>query len=135
MSHADSFIIKISISYMHRLTASIVYVSNPFQYTNVLIYERVCVSSPLYYLDFFERSYPNVPLNWYKYQFCLKYVDVIQVTNLDVRQWNRLLDAVVKILKYKKITIYYAIYIKVFFDGTVSYLTVSTDDFLNTTNN
>ena len=37
--------------------------------------------------------------------------------------------------KYKKITIYHAIYIKVFSDGTVSYLTVSTDDVLNTTNN
>ena len=51
------------------------------------------------------------------------------------RQWNRLLDSVVTILKYKKITIDHAIYIKVFADGTVSYLTVSTDDVLNTTNN
>ena len=40
----------------------------------------------------------------------------------------------VKINKYKKSTIYYVIYIKVFSDGTVSYFTVSTDDFLNTTN-
>ena len=48
---------------------------------------------------------------------------------------NRLLDAVVTINKYKKSTIYHDIYIKVFSDVTVSYLTVSTDDFLNTTNN
>ena len=34
-----------------------------------------------------------------------------------------------------KITIDHTIYINVFSYGTVSYLTVSTDDFLNTTNN
>ena len=38
-------------------------------------------------------------------------------------------------IKYNKRTIDHAIYIKLFTDGTVPYLTVSTDDFLNTTNN
>ena len=66
---------------------------------------------------------------------CPQCMNVIQVTNPDGRQWNILLDAVVTILKYKKITIDHAIYIKVFSGGTVSYLTVSTDDVLNTTNN
>ena len=51
------------------------------------------------------------------------------------RQWNRLLDAVVTILKYRKSTIDHAIFIKVFDDSTVSYLTVSTDYVINTTNN
>ena len=51
------------------------------------------------------------------------------------RQCNRLLDAVVTIIKYNKSTIYHDIYIKVLSDGTVSYLTVSTDDFMTTTNN
>ena len=51
------------------------------------------------------------------------------------RKWNRLLDVVVTIIKYNKTTINHAIYIKIFSDGTVSYLTVYTDDFLNTTNN
>ena len=50
-------------------------------------------------------------------------------------QWNRLLDSVVTIIKYKKITMHHDIYIKVFFDGTVSYPTVSTGDILNTTSN
>ena len=59
----------------------------------------------------------------------------IQGTNPAGRQWNRLLDSVVTIIKYKKITIDHAIYIKVFADGTVSCLTVSTDGFLNTNNN
>ena len=59
----------------------------------------------------------------------------IQGTNPDGRQWKILLDAVVTILKYKKITIDHAIYIKFFTDGTVSYLAVSTDYVLNTTNN
>ena len=40
-----------------------------------------------------------------------------------------------KILKYKEIAIYYSIYIKVFFDGKFSYITVSTDDVLKTNNN
>ena len=38
-------------------------------------------------------------------------------------------------MKYKKITIYHTIYTKFFYDGTVYYLTVSTDHVLNTTNN
>ena len=59
----------------------------------------------------------------------------IQGTNQAGRKWNRLLDAVVTILKYKKITIDYAIYIKVLYDVTVSYITVSTDYVINTTNN
>ena len=50
------------------------------------------------------------------------------------RKCNILLGAVVTILKYKKITIYHAIYIKVLSGVTVSLLIVSTDDFLNTTN-
>ena len=50
-------------------------------------------------------------------------------------KWNRLIDAVVFILKYKIIIIYHAICIKVFSGGTVPYITVSTDYFLNTTNN
>ena len=51
------------------------------------------------------------------------------------KQWNRLLDAEVTIFKYNKTTIDNSIYITVLSDGKVSYLTVSTDDFLNTTNN
>ena len=43
------------------------------------------------------------------------------------RKWNRLIDAVFKSLKYKKITIGHAIYIRVFSDGTVSYITVFTE--------
>ena len=59
----------------------------------------------------------------------------IHGTNPSVRQWNRILDAVVTIFKYKKSTIDHSIYIKRFTDGTVSYLTTSTDDVINTTNN
>ena len=50
-------------------------------------------------------------------------------------QCNRLLDAVVAILKYKKITMDHAIYSKVFNYGKMSCITVSTYDVLNTTNN
>ena len=62
-------------------------------------------------------------------------MNVIKGEKTAGRQRNRLLDAVVTINKYKKITIYHDIYIKFFTDLTVSYLTVSTDDIINTTNN
>ena len=62
-------------------------------------------------------------------------MNLIQGTKPAGRQYNRLLDTVVPILKYEKITIYHDIYIKVFTFGTLSYLKVSTDDVLNTTNN
>ena len=61
-------------------------------------------------------------------------MDGIQGTKPAGRKWNRLLDAVVTIIEYKKSTIDHAIYIKVFDNGTVSYLTVSIDDVLNSTN-
>ena len=63
-SHVNSFIIKISIVAIHRLTASILYASNAFQNNFFLIYERLCVRPPPYYIYWFEISYPNVPLNW-----------------------------------------------------------------------
>ena len=50
-------------------------------------------------------------------------------------QWNWLLDALVTIIKYNKITIDHAVYIKVFSDVTVYYLSVSADDVINTNNN
>ena len=59
----------------------------------------------------------------------------IQGKKLAGRQWDKLLDAVMTIIKYKKSTSDNDIYIKVFTYGTVSYLTISTDDVLNTTNN
>ena len=66
---------------MHRLTAMILYVSNAFQNTNVTINERVCVIPPPYYLDWFERSYPNIPLNQDYGLFYLQYMNGIQGIN------------------------------------------------------
>ena len=59
----------------------------------------------------------------------------IQGTKPAGRKWNRRFGAVVTTLKYKKRIFDHAIYIEIFSDGTISYLTVSTDDVLNTTNN
>ena len=50
-------------------------------------------------------------------------------------QWNRLLDAVVTIIKYKKSAIDHDIFIRVFSDVTVYYLAVFTDAVINSTNN
>ena len=81
------------------------------------------------------KNYPNVLLNQDDVQDCLQRMNVIQGTKPDGRQWNRLLDAVVIVIKYKKIVIDNTIYIRVLSDVTVSYLTVSTGDALNSTNN
>ena len=135
MAHADSFGINISIEDMHRLTVRILDASNAFQNANVTINERFCVSPSPYYLDWFEKYYPNVPLNLYEGPFCLQCMNGIQGTKPEGWTFNQILDAVVTNIKYKKITIYHAIYIKLFYGGTVSYLTDSTDDILNTTNN
>ena len=67
--HVESFIINIDLSYIHRLSASILDVSNASQNTNIPTHERICVSPPPYYLKWFEKYYPNVPLSQYKIHF------------------------------------------------------------------
>ena len=64
----------------------------------------------------------------------IRNINAIQCTKPLGRQCNWLLDTVVTIKKYKKITIDNEIYIKVFSGGTMSYLMVSNDGVLNTTN-
>ena len=96
---------------MDGLNVSIFDVSNAIQNTNVPIHLIVCVSPPPYYLDWFEISYPNVSLNQDDGPFFLQCMNGIQGTNTAGRQCNRLLDAVVTILEYKKITIDHAIFI------------------------
>ena len=82
MAHADSFRINIVIASMHRLAARILDVSNAFQNKKNPIHERVCVSPPPYYLDWFERSYSNVPLNRYDGPFFLQCMNGIQEPNI-----------------------------------------------------
>ena len=62
---------------MHILTARILDVSNEFHNKNVTINERVYVSPPPYYLEWFERYYPNVTLNRYDGKFSLKCINGI----------------------------------------------------------
>ena len=83
---------------------------------NFPIHEIFCVSPLPYYLDWFEKSYPNVPLNRYDSPFFLQCMNEIQGTKPLGRQWNIILNAVVIILKYNKSTIDHAIYIIKNFD-------------------
>ena len=99
-SYDDSFRINIAIVDTNIVTASILDVSNAFQNTNVTIHERVCVGKPPFYLDCFERPYPNVTLNRYEGPFFLQCTSGIQRTKLAGQQWNQLFDAVIIILKY-----------------------------------
>ena len=69
-----------SIADMHRLTARNLNVINAFQNKKVRIHERVCVSPPPYYLDWFEISYPNFPLSQDDGAFCLQCMNRIQET-------------------------------------------------------
>ena len=119
---------------MNRLTERIFYVSNTFHNTNVQIHEILFISPPPYYLDQFEKYYLNVSLNKDDVPFYSQYMNIIQGNNSLGWQRNQPLHEVVKILKHKKTTIGHAIYIKVFSDGTVPYITVSTDDVLDYTN-
>ena len=100
----------------------------------LFIREFVSVYNPII-LTGLKDLIQNYPANKDHGQFCLHCMNGIQGTKSAGRQWDRLLDAVVTIIEYKKSTIDHAIYIKVFDDGTVSYLTVYTDDVFNTTNN
>ena len=63
VEHSDSFRINIAVAAMNILTDRIFDVSNAFQNKNIPIHERVFVSPPPYYLEWFEIFYPNVPLN------------------------------------------------------------------------
>ena len=83
---------NISTVSMHRLTSSILDISNSFQNTNVPINEIVCVIPPPYYLDWFEMYYPNVPLNLYYDPLFLQCTNGIQGTKPTRQQWNILLD-------------------------------------------
>ena len=78
VAHADSFIINIYNADIHRLTASILDVSNKFQNTNVTIHQIVCFSPPPYYIHWFEKYYPNVPLNQYDGPFCPQFMNESQ---------------------------------------------------------
>ena len=78
VAHTDSFRINISIAAMHRLTPRILYLSHAFQNTNVPIYVRVCVIPQPYYLDWFEMSHRNVPLNRDDGPFFIQSMNVIQ---------------------------------------------------------
>ena len=70
---------------MHRLTDRILDVSNKFQNTYVPIHEGVCVSSPPYFIEWFERSYPNVSLNRDDGPFCIQCMNGIQGTKTSGR--------------------------------------------------
>ena len=102
MEHDDSFRINIDIEDMHRPTDRILDVSTIFNNIQLPIHEIVCVGPQLCYLDFFEKSHPNFPINQYCGPFCLQCMNVIQGTKPSGRQLNQLLDAVITMIKYKK---------------------------------
>ena len=81
MAHAESFRTNTDITSIHRLIDRILDVINSFQNIDVTIHEIVCVSLPPYYFDWFEISYPNVPLNRDDGPFFLQCMNEIQEKN------------------------------------------------------
>ena len=71
-------------------------------------------------------------LRWWS--IFIQYMNGIQGGGIDWWKWNILHDTLVTMIKYNENTIEHSVYIKVFTDVTVSYITVSTDDVLDTTN-
>ena len=122
--HADSFIINIVIASIHILNSNIFGCQQCFlEYKCSHLWKSLFHSTTVL-SGIFWKSYLNVPINSYDGPFFF-----------NGRQWNRLPDEVVTILKYLKSTIHHSIYIKVFSDITVLYLMVYNDNVLNITNN
>ena len=85
-------------------------------------------------MDWFEKSYSNVPLYQYGGPVFILCMNIIQVANSAKKKWNWPLDKVVTTIEYKKITTDHVIYLKVFYLETISYIRVSTDDVFNIIN-
>ena len=71
---------------MHRLTVRILDFIIAIANMNVPIHEIVCFSPPPYYLDWFEKSCPNVLLNRDDGPFFLQCMNGIQGTQPSGRQ-------------------------------------------------
>ena len=84
---------------MHRLTARILYDSNAFENMSDPIHEIIYVIPPPYYIDWFEIYYPNFIPNQDDFSFCIQFMNKIQEKKPAGLQWNRVLDAVVKMFK------------------------------------
>ena len=54
---------------------------------------------------------------------------------MEDQQWNILLYDAVKIIVHKRSMINYVTYVKLFYIGEVSYITMSMDNFINNKNN
>ena len=63
MAHADSFRINISVAAMHRLTKRTLYVINAVQNINVTINEIFFVITTPYFMEWFEKHHPIIPIN------------------------------------------------------------------------
>lgn len=68
-------------------------VKNAFQNTNVPACKHMHISLPPYYLEWFRKVYPNVPVNPEDGPFCLQVMNSIQGTKPAGRQWYKTVDA------------------------------------------
>jgi hypothetical protein len=96
--------------------------------------ERVHVTLPPYYLQWFRRKYPKVqitPLEEDGDKYCLQSVNAIQGTKPAGHQWNTILTKVLQYHKYKQNHIDHAVFVYHSPDGKETQMVcVSTDDFL-----
>ena len=71
VTHFDYFTINVAIADMHRPTVRCLCVIDTFYNTNSPIHEIFDVSPPPYYMDWFEKYFPIVPLNRHDSPFSL----------------------------------------------------------------
>lgn len=96
------------------------------------------ITPPPFYLDWFERSYPNIPIDRREGPFCLQVMNSIQGTKPAGRTWYQLLDKFLVIkLKCIRNLVDLGLYSKYWKDGKdeLSIITLSTDDMLQSFDN
>eukprot|EP00978_Attheya_sp_CCMP212_P041486 scaffold238472_cov35-Attheya_sp.AAC.1 len=112
---ACSIRITIALASGHNMTlVAIADVKNAFQNTMIPVAERVHVTLPPYYLQWFKRKYPKVqitPLEEDGDKYCLQSVNAIQGTKPAGHQWNTILTKVLQHHKYKQNHINHAAFV------------------------
>jgi hypothetical protein len=129
---ASSVRIVVAIGAAENMIFGIIDVKNAFQNTMIPSGERQHLSLPPFYIHWFRRKYPLVPIEESKdNRYCIQTVNAIQGTKPAGRQWNDILTTVLTKLKFQRNHVDHGVFIYVSDDETKKILLcISTDDFL-----
>ena len=82
--------INIVVAELILLVEIVLDVISSFQNTNVLINEQLCIISRQYYIEWFKRTYPYIPVIDKYGSLFIQSVDDIQGTKPTFHHWYRL---------------------------------------------